>query len=196
MNIAENAAIDDGKVIGIFSLEMSSEALIQRLLCSRSLVDSHKFRTGSLWQEDIKKVARAMEELANAPLFIDDTPGISISEMRAKARRLKQAQGRLDLIVVDYLQLMSGGGKRFENRTQEVSAISDGWIEILAADRPDVSRVRQRERPRKPRASRRGGRLRVGGGDLGHDRDHRQRGRQVVARDDGSRARSSRMPTS
>jgi replicative DNA helicase len=126
MNIAENAAIDDGKVIGIFSLEMSSEALIQRLLCSRSLVDSHKFRTGSLWQEDIKKVARAMEELANAPLFIDDTPGISISEMRAKARRLKQAQGRLDLIVVDYLQLMSGGGKRFENRTQEVSAISRG----------------------------------------------------------------------
>jgi replicative DNA helicase len=67
-----------------------------------------------------------MEELVNAPMFIDDTPGVSLTEMRAKARRLKQSQGRLDLIVVDYLQLMSGGSKRFENRTQEVSAISRG----------------------------------------------------------------------
>ncbi len=126
MNIAENAAIDDGKTVGIFSLEMSSEALLQRLLCSRAIVDAHKMRTGSLWADDMKKVVRAMEELANAPIFIDDTPGISLSEMRAKARRLKQSQGHLDLIVVDYLQLMSGGSKRFENRTQEVSAISRG----------------------------------------------------------------------
>jgi replicative DNA helicase len=126
MNIAENAAIDDGKVVGIFSLEMSSEALLQRLLCSRAIVDAHKMRTGSLWREDMQKVVRAMEELANAPMFIDDTPGISLTEMRAKARRLKQSQGRLDLIVVDYLQLMSGGSRRFENRTQEVSAISRG----------------------------------------------------------------------
>jgi replicative DNA helicase len=126
MNIAENAAIDDGKLVGIFSLEMSSEALLQRLLCSRAIVDAHKMRTGSLWRDDMQKVVRAMEELAHAPLFIDDTPGISLSEMRAKARRLKQAQGRLDLLVVDYLQLMSGGSRRFENRTQEVSSISRG----------------------------------------------------------------------
>jgi len=126
MNIAENAAIDDGKTVGIFSLEMSSEALLQRLLCSRAIVDAHKMRTGSLWKNDMEKVMRAMEELANAPIFIDDTPGISLSEMRAKARRLKQSQGKLDLLVVDYLQLMSGGSKRFENRTQEVSAISRG----------------------------------------------------------------------
>src|SRR6202142_2825427 len=126
MNIAENAAIDDNKVVGIFSLEMSSEALLQRLLCSRSIVDAHKMRTGSLWGDDMKKVVRAMEELSNAPIFIDDTPGISLSEMRAKARRLKQSQGRLDLLVVDYLQLMSGGGKGFGNRTQEVSSISRG----------------------------------------------------------------------
>ena len=126
MNIAENAAIDDGKTVGIFSLEMSSEALLQRLLCSRAIVDAHKMRTGSLWADDMKKVVRAMEELANAPIFIDDTPGISLSEVRAKARRLKQSQGHLDLLVVDYLQLMSGGSKRFENRTQEVSAISRG----------------------------------------------------------------------
>jgi len=126
MNIAENAAIDDGKVVGIFSLEMSSEALLQRLLCSRAIVDAHKMRTGSLWGDDMKKIVRAMEELSNALLFIDDSPGISLSEMRAKARRLKQSQGRLDLLVVDYLQLMSGGSKRFENRTQEVSSISRG----------------------------------------------------------------------
>ncbi len=126
MNIAENAAIDDGKVVGIFSLEMSSEALLQRLLCSRAIVDAHKMRTGSLWRDDMQKVVRAMEELAQAQLYIDDTPGLSISEMRAKARRLKQSQGRLDLLVVDYLQLMSGGSKRFENRTQEVSSISRG----------------------------------------------------------------------
>jgi replicative DNA helicase len=126
MNIAENAAIEDQKIVGIFSLEMSREALLLRLLCSRAKVDSHKMRTGSLWRDDMNKVVRAMEELANAKIFIDDTPGISLSEMRAKARRLQQSQGGLDLLIVDYLQLMSGGGKRYENRTQEVSAISRG----------------------------------------------------------------------
>jgi replicative DNA helicase len=124
MNIAENAAIEDKKVVGIFSLEMSREALLLRLLCSRARVDSHKMRTGSLWREDMHKVARAMEELATSHIYIDDTPGIALSEMRAKARRLRQATGGLDLLVVDYLQLMSGGGKRYENRTQEVSSIS------------------------------------------------------------------------
>ncbi len=133
MNIAENAAIEDQQVVGVFSLEMSREALLMRLLCSQARVDAHKMRTGSLWQDDMKKVVRAMEQLAHAPIYIDDTPGISISEMRAKARRLKQSQGRLDLIIVDYLQLMSGGGKRFENRTQEVSAISRG-LKALAKE--------------------------------------------------------------
>jgi replicative DNA helicase len=133
MNIAENAAIDDQQVVGVFSLEMSREALLMRLLCSQARVDAHKMRTGSLWQDDMKKVVRAMEQLAQAPIYIDDTPGISVSEMRAKARRLKQSQGRLDLVIVDYLQLMSGGGKRFENRTQEVSAISRG-LKALAKE--------------------------------------------------------------
>jgi replicative DNA helicase len=133
MNIAENAAIEDKKVVGIFSLEMSREALLLRLLCSRARVDSHKMRTGSLWRDDMQKVVRAMEELGGSPIFIDDTPGVSLSEMRAKARRLKQSQGGLDLIVVDYLQLMSGGSKRFENRTQEVSAISRG-LKALAKE--------------------------------------------------------------
>ncbi len=126
MNIAENASIEDQKVVGMFSLEMSREALLLRLLCSKAKVDSHKMRTGSLWRDDMTKVVNAMEQLAHAPIFIDDTPGISLSEMRAKSRRLQQSQGKLDLIIVDYLQLMSGGGRRYENRTQEVSAISRG----------------------------------------------------------------------
>ena len=129
MNIAENAAIESGKVVGIFSLEMSKEALLMRMLASCAGVDSHKLRTGFLRKEDMEKLTHAMERLIGAKLFIDDTPGISVTEMRSKARRLKQQQGRLDLIIVDYLQLMSAvpiGGKRFENRTQEVSAISRG----------------------------------------------------------------------
>jgi replicative DNA helicase len=133
MNIAENAAIEDQQVVGVFSLEMSREALLLRLLCSQARVDAHKMRTGSLWQDDTRKVVRAMEQLAHAPIFIDDTPGISLSEMRAKSRRLKQSQGKLDLIIVDYLQLMSGGSKRYENRTQEVSAISRG-LKALAKE--------------------------------------------------------------
>ena len=133
MNIAENVAIEDRKTVAVFSLEMSKEALLQRMLCSVARVDAHKFRTGSLWQDDMRKITRAIEQLAEAPIFIDDTPGITISEMRAKARRLLQSKGALDLIVVDYLQLMSGGGKRYENRTQEVSAISRG-LKALAKE--------------------------------------------------------------
>ncbi|HXF14522.1 MAG TPA: replicative DNA helicase [Terriglobales bacterium] len=133
MNVAENVAIEDRKTVAVFSLEMSKEALLQRMLCSVARVDAHKFRTGSLWQDDMRKITRAIEQLAEAPIFIDDTPGITISEMRAKARRLLQSKGALDLIVVDYLQLMSGGGKRYENRTQEVSAISRG-LKALAKE--------------------------------------------------------------
>jgi replicative DNA helicase len=126
MNIAENVAIEDQKIVGVFSLEMSKEALLQRMLCSVARVDSHRFRTGSLWQDDTRKISHALEKLTHAPIFIDDTPGIALSEMRAKARRLKQKQGGLDLLIVDYLQLMSGGSRRYENRTQEVSAVSRG----------------------------------------------------------------------
>ncbi len=133
MNIAENSSVEDGKTVAVFSLEMSKEALLQRMLCSVARVDSHKFRTGSLWQDDMRKIAHAVEKLTQAPIFIDDSPGITVSEMRAKARRLLQSHGSLDLILVDYLQLMSGGGKRYENRTQEVSAISRG-LKALAKE--------------------------------------------------------------
>jgi len=89
MNIAENAAILDGKVVGVFSLEMSKEALLMRMLASHAQVDSHKLRTGFLGKEDMQKLTHAMEGLMQARLFIDDTPGISVTEMRSKARRLK-----------------------------------------------------------------------------------------------------------
>ncbi len=154
MNMAENAAINDGKVVGIFSLEMSREALLLRMLCSSARVDSHKMRTGSLWREDMDKVVHAMDKLANAPIFIDDTPGIGLSEMRAKARRLQQSQERLDLIVVDYLQLMSGGGgKRYENRTQEVSAISRGLKALAKELRVPVIALSQLSRAPESRGS-------------------------------------------
>ncbi len=130
INIAENAAVLDNKVVGVFSLEMSRESLLMRLLCSQARVDSHKLRTGFLGRDDYNQLVTALAGLIEAPIFIDDTPGISVSEMRAKCRRLQQSQGRLDLIVVDYLQLVAGAptgtAKRYENRTQEVSAISRG----------------------------------------------------------------------
>ena len=135
MNIAENAAVLDGKVVGVFSLEMSREALLMRMLASHAQVDSMALRQGFRSKDDIRKLTRATEELTHSKLFIDDTPGISVSEMRAKARRLRQTEG-LDLLIVDYLQLMSAvpiGGKRFENRTQEVSAISRG-LKALAKE--------------------------------------------------------------
>ena len=137
LNIAQNAAVRGGKVVGVFSLEMSRESLLLRLLCSEALVDAHKLRSGFLGRQDYDKLREALGRLAEAKLFIDDTPAISVSEIRAKARRLAHQQGQLDLIVVDYLQLMSaspmGGGKRYENRTQEVSAISRG-LKMVAKD--------------------------------------------------------------
>ncbi|HEX2329358.1 MAG TPA: replicative DNA helicase [Candidatus Angelobacter sp.] len=138
INIAENAAVRDNKVVGVFSLEMSRESLLLRLLCSQAMVDSHKLRTGFLSREDYNKLVTGLAALVESPIYIDDTPGISISEMRAKCRRLQQSQGRLDLIIVDYLQLCAAapagsGGKRYENRTQEVSAISRG-LKALAKE--------------------------------------------------------------
>ena len=154
MNIAENAAIYGSQVIGVFSLEMSKEALLQRMLCSVARVDAHKFRTGSLWQEDTRKIQHAVEQLAHAPIFVDDTPGISVSEMRAKARRLVQSQGKLDLLIVDYLQLMSGGGgRRYENRTQEVSAISRGLKGLAKELRVPVIALSQLSRAPETRGS-------------------------------------------
>jgi replicative DNA helicase len=156
MNIAENASIRDGKVVGVFSLEMSKEALLMRMLASCSQVDSHRLRTGTLYKEDMAKLTHGMEQLMQAPIFIDDTPGISVTEMRSKARRLKQQEGRLDLILVDYLQLMSAvpiGGKRFENRTQEVSAISRGLKAVAKELKVPVVALSQLSRAPESRSS-------------------------------------------
>src|SRR5579872_5604993 len=150
VNIAENAAVRDQKVVGLFSLEMSRESLVLRLLCSQARVDSHKLRTGFLSREDYNKLVNGLSSLVEAPIFIDDTPGISVSEMRAKCRRLQQAQGRLDLVIVDYLQLAStappGAGKRYENRTQEVSAISLGLKSLAKEMRCPVIALSQLSR--------------------------------------------------
>lgn len=139
INIAQNAAVQGGAVVAVFSLEMSKEALLRRMLASQAWVDQRKLQTGFLGREDQEKLRRALEELVESKVFIDDTPGISLAEMRAKTRRLKQANGgKLDLVVIDYLQLMSAslptqGGKKYENRTQEVSAISRG-LKALAKE--------------------------------------------------------------
>jgi replicative DNA helicase len=122
--LAENAAIQAGAVVGIFSLEMSKEALVMRMLCSQSNIDAQRFRNGFLSRPEWSQVAKSLGTLADAKIFLDDTPGITVLEMRAKARRLAAEQKKLDLIIVDYLQLMSGSSRRVESRQQEVSQIS------------------------------------------------------------------------
>ncbi|HEY1647407.1 MAG TPA: replicative DNA helicase [Terracidiphilus sp.] len=138
INIAQNAAVNHGAIVAIFSLEMSKESLLRRMLASQAWVDQRKLQTGFLGREDHDKLQRGLEQLIESRIFIDDSAGISLSEMRAKARRLKQNAGGLDLVVVDYLTLMSAtlpsaGGKRYENRVQEVSALSRG-LKALAKE--------------------------------------------------------------
>lgn len=122
--LAENAAIHAGAVVGIFSLEMSKEALVMRLLCSQGNIDAQRFRNGFLSRPEWAQIAKSLGILADSKIFLDDTAGISVLEMRAKTRRLAAEQKKLDLIIVDYLQLMTGSAKRFESRQQEVSQIS------------------------------------------------------------------------
>lgn len=122
MNIVENAAIDHDMVCAVFSLEMSKEQLVQRMLCSRAEVDAGKLRGGFLAESDWPKLTRAAGLLSEAKIFIDDTPATNILEIRAKARRLQKREG-LNLIVIDYLQLMRGLG-RIESREREISEIS------------------------------------------------------------------------
>jgi len=122
MNIAQNASLIEKTGTAIFSLEMSKEQLAMRLLCSAGRIDSQRVRTGKLRPEDWPKLTRAVGMLTEAPMYIDDTPAISVLEMRAKVRRLS-AQYPLGLVIVDYLQLMRGRGS-IENRTQEISEIS------------------------------------------------------------------------
>jgi len=124
LTLAQNAAIKEHATVAVFSLEMSKEQLVMRMLSSEARVDAHRFRNGFLSREEWVRLAGAIGTLSESKLFIDDTPGLSVLEMRAKARRLLAEQKKLDLIVVDYLQLMSGPSGRSESRQQEVSQIS------------------------------------------------------------------------
>ena len=125
LNIAQNVATKEGVPVGIFSLKMSKEQLIDRLLASEAGIDSWKLRTGNLEDKDFEKINKAMGVLAEAPLYIDDSAMANVMEMRTKARRL-QSEHDLGLIVIDYIQLMSGRSNNSENRVQEISEISRG----------------------------------------------------------------------
>jgi replicative DNA helicase len=123
LNIAQNAALRAGAVVAVFSLEMSRESLVTRMLASEARIDAQRFRTGRLMSSEIDRLGVAVGSLSRANIHIDDTPGISVLEMRAKCRRLAAEQKQLDLVIVDYLQLM-GSNRRVESRQQEVSQIS------------------------------------------------------------------------
>ncbi len=125
LNIAQNVAIKEKKAVAFFSLEMSKEQLVQRMLCAEAPIDAQRLRIGELENNDWDKLVRAADRLAAAPIFIDDTAGITVMEMRSKSRRLK-VEHDLQLIIIDYLQLMQGGtgSSRSENRQQEISEIS------------------------------------------------------------------------
>lgn len=131
--MAEHVALHEKGTVAVFSLEMSGEELVQRLLGSAAMVDMTRMRSGRLAPEDWPRVTRAADQIAQAKLFIDDSEGITLGEMRTKARRLKSREG-LDLVIVDYIQLMeSRTGRRDENRVQELSTISRG-LKMLSRD--------------------------------------------------------------
>jgi len=131
-NLAYNVATVAKQAVLFFSLEMSKEQLVDRMLADASGVDAWNIRTGNLSDEDFSKLSEAMGEMAEAPIFLDDTPGLSVLEMRTKARRAAH-ENPLGVIIVDYLQLMQGSGKDNGNRVQEVSEISRG-LKLIARE--------------------------------------------------------------
>jgi replicative DNA helicase len=158
MNIAEHAAIEAKLPVGVFSLEMSAESLVLRMLCSLSRVNLRNVRDGFLAERDFPKLTNAAGKLANAPLFIDDSSGLSILQLRAKARRMHQQYG-IKLFVIDYLQLLHSTARRAENRQQEIADISNG-VKSLAKelDVPvivlsQLNRELEKDKNRKPRLS-------------------------------------------
>ncbi len=159
LNFAEHAAVREGRTVGVFSLEMSKEQLVLRLLSSVANIDSQRLRTGFLEEMDFTRLAPAMNALAEAPIYIDDTPNISTMELRTKARRL-QAESGLDMLIVDYLQLMqSTVQSRDSNRVQEVSEISRGLkalareLEVPVVALSQLSRQAEMRESKEPRLS-------------------------------------------
>ena len=166
INMAQNAALNHGAIVAIFSLEMSRESLLRRMLASQAWVDQSNLQKGFISGEEQAKLRQALNQLLESHIFIDDSAGISLTEMRAKARRLKQTAKGLDLVLVDYLQLMSvslpsNGGKRggYENRTQEVSAITRGLkalakeLEVPVVALSQLSRNSERREDKRPMLS-------------------------------------------
>lgn len=154
LNMAMHIGVNEKKAVGIFSLEMSKEELVDRLIVAQADVDAWRFKTGKLTDPDYVKLSDAMGELGDAPIFIDDTPGLSLAEMRSKARRL-HLENNLSLIIVDYLQLVDPG-RRYENRVQEVSVVSQALknlarelnIPVLSASQ--LSRAVEHRGEKKP----------------------------------------------
>lgn len=151
LNIAQNVAVKYKRPVGFFSLEMSKEELVDRLLVGQADIDAWKLKTGKLDEDDFTKLSNAMGELAEAPLYIDDTPALSVLEMRTKARRLQVEHG-LDLIIVDYLQLARS--RRLENRVQEVSEISQGLKNLARELKVPVLTISQLSRAVEQRGTR------------------------------------------
>ena len=151
LNVARHVAIKESQPVGIFSLEMSQEELGDRLLIIQSNVDAFKFKTGRLEDSDFDQLQDAMGLLADAPIYIDDTPGISIMEMRTKARRLQVEKG-LRLLIVDYLQLVDPG-RRYDNRVQEVSIVSQALKNIARELKVPLLCVSQLNRAVETRSS-------------------------------------------
>nr|WP_289038498.1 replicative DNA helicase [uncultured Allobacillus sp.] len=123
LNIAQNVAVNSDENVAIFSLEMGADQLVMRMLCAEGNIDAQRLRTGKLQEEDWRKLTMAMGSLSNAGIYIDDTPGIKVNEIRSKCRRLKQESG-LGMVLIDYLQLIQGSANSRESRQQEVSEIS------------------------------------------------------------------------
>jgi len=157
LNIAQNVAIKAKIPVAIFSLEMSKEQLVQRMLCSEAEVDSQRIRTGNMQRKDWDKLANAMSELSDAPIYIDDTAGCTLTDIRAKCRRLAMEEKNLGLVLIDYLQLMEGVGK--EDRIQQISAISRGLkglarelnVPVIALSQ--LSRAVEQRKDRRPMLS-------------------------------------------
>ena len=156
LNIAQNVAVKAGKGVAIFSLEMSKGQLATRMLCAEARVDAGKVRTGMLSRnEDWPRLEEASERLYHAPLWIDDTPGITITQLRSRARRLKAEHGRLDFIVIDYLQLMGSGGPANQPREQQISTISRGLKGLAKEMAVPVMALSQLNRSVESRADKR-----------------------------------------
>jgi len=157
LNIAQNVAIKAKIPVAIFSLEMSKEQLVQRMLCSEAEVDSQRMRTGNMQRKDWDKLANAMSEISEAPIYIDDTAGCTLTDIRAKCRRLAMEEKKLGLVLIDYLQLMEGVGK--EDRIQQISAISRGLkglareLDVPVIALSQLSRAVEQRKDRRPMLS-------------------------------------------